>query len=125
MFVCEPNCNNARSNFPYFDFREYLTVPRKLSNSNYCGTFESDRFEPKFGKGTVARATLYFLLRYPSKIRKGFRKNLNISLLKTWHEEFPVDIYEKHRNKAIYEIQGNRNLFIDFPELVKKIGWEI
>jgi endonuclease I len=34
-----------------------------------------------------------------------------------WNRDFPVTVYEKHRNLAIYEIQGNRNPFIDFPEL--------
>lgn len=123
LFVCEPHCNSARSNFPYFDFRVRSESPKKFSS--YCGTYETGHFEPKYGKGAVARATLYFLLRYPGKIKKSYQKKLNISLLKQWHDEFSVDIYEKHRNQAIFEIQGNRNPFIDFPELINKISLDI
>ncbi|OZI11102.1 hypothetical protein CEW92_13420 [Bacillaceae bacterium SAS-127] len=64
---------------------------------------------------------IYFLLRYPKTIRKSFIKQINLSLLINWHEQFPVTIYEKHRNRAIYRIQGNRNPFIDQPDLAAKL----
>jgi deoxyribonuclease I len=64
---------------------------------------------------------MYFLLRYPKQIKRSFLKEINVSLLMKWHEQFPVSIYEKHRNQAIYDIQGNRNPFIDFQDLVYKI----
>ncbi|WP_312854686.1 endonuclease [Pallidibacillus pasinlerensis] len=35
-----------------------------------------------------------------------------MSLLRRWNRKFPVTIYERHRNLAIYQIQGNRNPFI-------------
>lgn len=118
LFACEPTCNNVRSNFPYYEFKI------NTSNGNfrdYCGTYDFRRFEPESGKGTVARAMLYFLLRYPQKIKRKFRKEIDIPLLCHWHEQFPVTEYEKHRNKAIFEIQGNRNPFIDFPKLTNEI----
>lgn len=121
LFVCEPKCNNVRSNFHYFDFK-YV---QKTGAKNYrddCGTYEIGRFEPEYGKGEVARATLYFLLRYPGKIKRKFRKGGDINLLPQWHEQFPVTDYERHRNNAIFEIQGNRNPFIDFPDLIGKIS---
>ena len=125
LFVCEPKCNNARSNFPYFDYQ--LNVGKFDTNitKNECGFYETGRFEPEYGKGIVARAMLYFLLRYPGKINKKFQRNINITLLKQWHEQFPVNEYERHRNKAIFEIQGNRNPFIDIPELAQWINFEI
>lgn len=118
LFACEPDCNVVRSNFAYYEFRkaEYLKNVR-----NQCGIFEMGRFEPEYGKGTVARATFYFLLRYPKKIKRQYRKKINIALLRRWHVQFPVNEYEKHRNKAIFEIQGNRNPFIDFPELINRL----
>ena len=39
---------------------DYLEVVRET-----CGKKETDLFEPAAGKGAVARATFYFLLRYP------------------------------------------------------------
>jgi len=118
LFACEPQCNSIRSNFPYYEFDSKANSVRLHS---HCGLFDTYRFEPEYGKGAVARATLYFLLRYPSKIVKRYKKRIDLPLLIRWHEDFPVNIYEKHRNKAIFEIQGNRNPFIDFPDLTNKI----
>ena len=39
-----------------------------------------------------------------------------IDLLLDWHESDPVDDIERTRNEAVYQIQGNRNPFIDHPE---------
>ncbi|MET3507566.1 endonuclease I family protein [Halalkalibacter oceani] len=118
LFACEPKCNNVRSNFPYFEFK--INTSNK-SIRDHCGTYDFRRFEPESGKGTVARAMLYFLLRYPNRIRKKYRRRIDIPLLYHWHEQFPATEYEKHRNKAIFEIQGNRNPFIDLPKLTNEI----
>jgi deoxyribonuclease I len=122
LFACDPECNNARSNFPYFEFDPNLEV-NPLHYKDHCGTYGIGHFEPEYGKGAVARASLYFLIRYPRKIMKKFRRNFNIPLLQRWHYQFPVSRYEKHRNRAIFEIQGNRNPFIDFPELIDKVDF--
>lgn len=77
--------------------------------------------------GAVARATLYFLLRYPGKI-DDTEKELTrdrLQYLLGWHENHPVSDYEKHRNMAIFEKQGNRNPLIDFPELAEKIDFTL
>lgn len=122
LFACKPECNSVRSNFPYYEFHkgEHFEV-----FTNHCGLYETGRFEPKYGKGLVARAVLYFLLRYPGRIHRQFRKNISIDLLKRWHIQFPLTAYEKHRNKAIFEIQGNRNPFIDFPNLINEINFRL
>jgi endonuclease G len=58
LFTCERKCNSFRGNAPYTDFPNYLEVVRES-----CGKRETDTFEPAAGKGAVARATFYFLLR--------------------------------------------------------------
>ncbi|MEH7109220.1 endonuclease I family protein [Bacillus sp. JJ1764] len=121
LFVCEPACNIARSNFPYDDFTFYQPETPNEPIQNLCGVAVYGRFEPENGKGIVARSMLYFILRYPKAIKKSFRTQINIPLLIRWHKEFPVSLYEKHRNQTIYQIQGNRNPFIDYPELVEKL----
>lgn len=125
LFVCEPECNIARSNFPYEDFSYYNPESPDEPIHNYCGIAADNSFEPEYGKGTVARAMLYFLLRYPRAIKKAFRMEIDIPLLVGWHHEFPVTLYEKHRNQAIYRVQGNRNPFIDFPDLADKLVFPI
>jgi deoxyribonuclease I len=125
LFVCHPKCNTLRSNFPYADFSFYKPESPEEKIQNRCGVAENGYFEPEYGKGTVARAMLYFLLRYPNTIAKAFRHKIDVPLLVRWHQEFPVTIYEKHRNRAIFLIQGNRNPFIDIPSLAERIVFPI
>jgi endonuclease I len=42
-------------------------------------------------------------------------------LLLEWSRQDPVDEIETARNEAVYKIQGNRNPFIDFPNLCEYI----
>lgn len=46
-----------------------------------------------------------------------------LMLLLRWHKEDPVSSFERQRNQAIFDLQGNRNPFIDRPEYVHLI-WE-
>lgn len=46
-----------------------------------------------------------------------------IAMLLEWNELDPVDDIERNRNEAVYEIQGNRNPFIDDPDYANKI-WD-
>ncbi|AQR93670.1 endonuclease [Clostridium saccharoperbutylacetonicum] len=125
LFVCETKCNSFRDDDGYYDFQDYNPESNIEIIMNKCGKAEDEKFEPQFSKGTVARATLYFLLRYPEKIKESRKDRINIELLLKWHKDFPVSLYEKHRNKAIWEIQGNRNPFIDFPECAYNINFLI
>ncbi|MCM3110988.1 endonuclease I family protein [Lederbergia lenta] len=121
LFACEPTCNAARSNFAYHDFVNYTPESSSEKIQNQCGVAFAELFEPEFGKGTIARAVFYFILRYPYEIRKPFKRKVNFKLLRNWNRQFPPSMYEKHRNQAIFHIQGNRNPFIDFPNLADKL----
>jgi endonuclease G, mitochondrial len=109
LFTCERKCNSFRGNAHYTDFPDYLEVVRES-----CGKKETELFEPANGKGAVARATFYFLLRYPAL--EAYSADSMGTLLR-WHEVEPVSEYERHRNAAVFERQGNRNPFVDHP------GW--
>ncbi len=41
-----------------------------------------------------------------------------LSTLIRWHQEDPVSEFELGRNNFVYNLQGNRNPFIDYPDLV-------
>ena len=125
LFICQPKCNIVRSNYAYADFTFYQPESAEEPINNQCGITFNSRFEPEHGKGPAARAMLYFLLRYPKAIKKAFRMEIDIPLLVRWHKEFPVTLYEKHRNLAIYQIQGNRNPFIDLPDLAERLYFPI
>lgn len=75
------------------------------------------------GRGAVARATLYFLLRYPGKI--DCYGEADVETLKHWSREDPPSDWERHRNAAIFALQGNRNPFIDFPEWADRVDFAL
>jgi endonuclease I len=130
LFACEPNCNSFRGNTPYFAFPPTERVTRE-----HCGVREPTMFEPSNGLGAVARATLYFLLRYPGAILadalegEGFEGDLRallserVATIVAWHESEEVALYERHRNAAAFELQGNRNPLVDLPELATRIDF--
>jgi endonuclease I/V8-like Glu-specific endopeptidase len=113
LFSCEPRCNSFRSNHPLVQ----LELEKTMQD---CGRLEDDTFEPKGGKGAVARATLYFMLRYPGVIGRRYA-GPRLETLLDWNEQFAADEWERHRNAAIFVLQGNRNPLIDFPDWARQI----
>jgi endonuclease I len=117
LFACDSSCNSRRGNLPYDEFKKAEGDWR-----DHCGTIGPDRtFEPAGGKGAAARATLYFLLRYPGVVDRY--DSTDIARMLDWNHRFPPDLWEKHRNAAIEEMQGNRNPLIDFPGMANAIDF--
>lgn len=70
--------------------------------------------------GDVARILMYMLVIHDGTsltIDKMIIGNTWDTLLK-WHLEDPVDDFEIYRNNIVFGDQGNRNPFIDYPDLV-------
>lgn len=75
-------------------------------------------FEPRDDhKGAAARAMLYFAVRYDFQIEAE-----DEAVLRRWHADHPVSEREAERHDLIWVRQGNRNPFIDCPDLVEMIG---
>jgi endonuclease I len=78
-------------------------------------------------RGDVARILFYMYVRYEGLVLDDALDGTDIvsmgklSCLLTWNEEDPVDDFETQRNNRIYEYQGNRNPFIDYPDLTEQI----
>ncbi len=104
-------------------------------------TYTGQVYEPADEyKGDIARGYFYLATRYADKCsswsggafgsdNNGF-KNYTAELMLKWHRQDPVSRKELIRNEAIYgntkynkssKKQGNRNPFIDYPELVEYI----
>ncbi len=91
---------------------------------------DGDSFEPRDEvKGDVARAIFYMDIRYEGsngepnlRVVKGSNSGKNevgdVCTLLAWHKADPVSDFERQRNDEVQEIQGNRNVFVDSPELV-------
>ncbi len=92
-------------------------------------------FEPRDEiKGDIARSLFYMDVRYEGSgrepdlqlvkkvqtTREG-RHMGNLCQLLIWHQKDPVDQSERRRHGRIAEIQGNRNPFIDDPEVAEQL----
>lgn len=103
-----------------------------VKNCSECKR-DSDSFEPPDEvKGDIARMLFYMATRYENgdKVDLELNDKVNngsnpyhgkISILLQWSEQDPVSEWERQRNEKIYQIQGNRNPFIDHPEWVEAI----
>ena len=88
LFACEVGCNSFRGNMPYFDFADFEEAIRDA-----CGKLDgSTKFEPSASKGAVARATLYFLMRYPNQVNDIIPSYdaARLEVLLRWHRDHPV-----------------------------------
>ena len=127
--------NTAKSNYPLGEVDSPLfdngvtKVGTGQANGRATNLFEpADEY-----KGDFARMYLYFVTCYQDYSWKSsalsmFAQNsyptLNAygqSLLLKWHRQDPVSQKEIDRNNAVYSFQGNRNPFIDYPNMVEYI----
>lgn len=72
---------------------------------------------PADHKGPVARALFYFSIRYDLPIKPEEE-----AVMKKWNREHPVNAEEVARNDEISKIQGDRNPFVDHPEIAEQIA---
>lgn len=116
----ENRTNANRGNKKYGNVASGSSSMGNLSNT-LGGTYNSQYFEPNDNvKGDVARICLYVFVRWGDEYQKCSNV-LNVfesvDTLLAWCEADPVDTWEMGRNEVVEEIQGNRNVFIDYPEL--------
>ena len=124
LFACESRCNSFRGNTPYAEIADFPASPPEAPDGTLgavvretCGKRDTAAFEPAHGKGAAARATFYVALRYPGLIDPDELSPERFGDLLLWHQTDPVSDWERHRNAAIHERQGNRNPFVDHPTL--------
>ena len=67
-------------------------------------------------RGNLARAYFYMSFLYRIQIQNRLEEKLRM-----WHFEDPPDKIEETRNSMIEQTQGNRNPFIDHPEVVERV----
>ena len=128
--------NGRRSNYPYGEVGSASWTSSngsKLGTCSYPG-YSGTVFEPidEF-KGDFARTYFYMATRYENIISSWPGSDMldgssqqvfttwALSMLIKWHQNDPVSTKEINRNNAVYNIQQNRNPFIDHPEFVSAI----
>lgn len=140
IYPTDGKVNGQRSNYPYGECANGTTLPSngnvkalgKLGTSTFPG-YSGTVFEPVDEyKGDFARTYFYMAACYNDRI-SGWNSDMlaknnypcyttwAVNLLLKWHRQDPVSDKELKRNDAVYAHQGNRNPFIDHPELVEYI----
>lgn len=117
LYPTDSRANSTRGNN---EFAEVDGEELADCDGSYVGVekWQGAYFEPpNEHKGNVARALFYFAVRYKLKISSQEEE-----YLRRWHHLDPVDQDELERNDLIQKVQGNRNPFIDYPELVQSIS---
>lgn len=128
--------NNRRSSYP---FGEVSSTTYK-SNNNYCrlgscktSGYSGTVFEPADEiKGDIARIYFYMVTCYEDKCTSWsggiFTSskypglvNWTLQMMLRWSAEDPVDATEMARNEAVFELQGNRNPYVDYPGLEQHV----
>ena len=115
----ENKTNGDRGNLKYGNVNSGSTSKGNLSG--LVGGTKGSYYEPlDNAKGDVARICLYVYVRYGgsyskcSSITNVFQ---SVDVLLEWCALDPVDTWEMGRNEVVEAYQGNRNVFIDYPEL--------
>ena len=140
LYPTDGYVNNQRGNLPFGECANGSYVASSGSVkplgrrgastfSGYSGTvFEpDDEYKGDFARAYFYMATCYNDVnsRWKSDMLAGnsypFFTTWVVNLLLKWHRQDPVSDKEIKRNDAVYDVQGNRNPFIDHPELAEHI----
>ena len=124
--------NGRRSNYPLAEVGSVKwSSKNSYSKLGSCKTagYSGDVFEPNDEiKGDMARIYFYMVTCYEnlstnwghavfsSSKYPGF-EDWYLEMLMRWSKQDPVDEVERARNLAVYEVQKNRNPFVDYPGL--------
>ncbi len=142
MYPTDIRVNNQRSNYPFGVCANGTRLTNgklygkgKLGTSTYPG-YSGTVFEPDDEyKGDFARTYFYMVTCYKNELpswsgspqlnysANGYKafSTWSINMLMEWTRMDPVSEKEIKRNDAVHGIQGNRNPFIDHPELAEYI----
>lgn len=116
LHPADSKVNSTRCNLPYgvvTTGTSYKTA--KTTSGVTAGYYTSNFYEPlDNAKGDIARTLLYVYVRWGETNLTDVIQSTDV-LLK-WCQADPVDTWEMGRNDSVQSIQGNRNVFIDYPE---------
>ena len=141
MYPTDIRVNNQRNNYPFGVCANGTRLTNgqwygkgKLGTSTYPG-YSGTVFEPDDEyKGDFARTYFYMVTCYKNELpswtgspqlnkANGYKafSTWSINMLMEWTRLDPVSEKEIKRNDAVHSKQGNRNPFIDHPELAEYI----
>lgn len=133
--------NGRRSNWPFGEVGSatWTSMNGSKVGSNNTSGYSGTVFEPiDEYKGDFARIYFYMATRYEDRIASWENNSDNsdaaldgtsypcyeewfLNLLLDWHQNDPVSQKEIDRNNEVYDIQDNRNPYVDHPEYVFQV----
>ena len=137
LYPSDSQANSSKSNFVMgvvVNVKEeagagYDKVGTGYADGKLVNMWEpGDRFKGEFSRSYMYMATTYQNLIFTSEGAKQLEtgayptlKKWSSDLFRQWSKNDRVDEMEIKRNEAVYKIQNNRNLFIDYPNLAEYV----
>ena len=137
LYPSDSKANSSKSNFVMgvvVNVKEeagegYDKVGTGYADGKLVNMWEpGDRFKGEFSRSYMYMATTYQNLSFVSEGAKQLQtgayptlKKWSSDLFRQWSKNDRVDEMEIKRNEAVYKIQNNRNLFIDYPNLAEYV----
>lgn len=136
LYPADGVTNSTKNNLP---LGEVIGTPSfnngvsKVGKNGFGTEYNEGCFEPADEyKGDFARSYFYIATVYENLATLWQSPMMNNNtypvwkpwakeLLLKWHRQDPVSAKERNRIEAVYNIQGNRNPFIDYPDLAEYI----
>ena len=126
----DQNANSRKSNYPLGELTSvsWDNGVTFVGKANIDGSSQN-AYEPcDEYKGDFARVFMYMFTCYQDLTWKYTWMNYEkstyptlkpwaVELLLKWHKQDPVSEKEVNRNNAVYAVQGNRNPYVDYPQL--------
>lgn len=130
----DQDANSRKGNYPLAELESVswdngvTFVGKATINGSSVSAFEPcDEYKGDFARTYMYMFTCYQDLTY-EKTWMNYEnsayptfKPWAVELLLKWHEQDPVSQKEINRNNAVYEIQGNRNPYVDYPQLAEYV----
>ncbi|MCB9548261.1 MAG: endonuclease [Myxococcales bacterium] len=117
LYPSDAGANSTRGSDPFGE----VVSDRDLNHLPAVAGLDAEGvrvFQPRAERqGDIARAVLYFSVRWGTELRPTEE-----AVARRWAAADPVDDRERLRNDRIEAVQGNRNPFVDCPELVPRIA---
>lgn len=133
LMPCEQKINSSKSNYPMGEVVNVKTdngCTKVGTGSNGYQLWEpADKWKGDFARGYMYMATAYQNFTWSGTqalqiLQQGDYPTLQpwaYTLYIKWAKADKVDQVELKRNNEVYKIQGNRNPYVDFPNLMEYV----
>ena len=122
LHLANAKINSHRQHYKFDNLEDnksiYLNVNGDVTEDDrYCAkSVKKKLFDPPDeSKGIIARSICYFYWTYNLSFHKDI---LDRKTLISWNKQYKVRDFEKNKNKKVFNIQQNKNIFVEYPFLV-------